>query len=361
MGKLDESLEEGEYSQEDYIKEDSGKEIGLCEQTNKLIEEKIDSSIDKVKNYFEGKFNDLTKVMELEKQLAENKKHLEQLKAKGKAMEDDDTFSELTVYKNAVEKDNKRGSSSSEDGLINTSDEVDQEKISQVSIDHFSERELWGRQTVVAEKSDKMTECKRDDVQPSTSAAARPERKDGNNVNNQAVERANKVVKDAKAAKVRVYEVSGMIDNKLNKLRAECGAMVGIRLSVDDDYLLVASHVDETIKQKIVNHEYVDFSKLLRWDRTNYGDDEDGQGQRMLMVNKGGMSYWILAFDKSSSINSFTRWDQAFRIFLDVYTSRFPERTSELIQYGHIIQTASYSFIWENVYLYDREFQRHME
>ena len=73
---MNKSLEEGECST------DESDDKGLDQQETKLIEEKIDSSMLKVKDYFEGKFNDLTRVMELEKQLAENKKHLEQLKVK---------------------------------------------------------------------------------------------------------------------------------------------------------------------------------------------------------------------------------------------------------------------------------------
>ena len=113
---LNKSLEEGECST------DEGDEKGLDQQATRLIEDKINSSMSKVKDYFEGKFNDLTRVMKLEKQLAENKKHLEQLKTKGKNVSiEEDTCSELTIYKNAVEQ--TRGSTSSEDDAIDTSGE----------------------------------------------------------------------------------------------------------------------------------------------------------------------------------------------------------------------------------------------
>ena len=81
----------------------------------------------------------------------------------------------------------------------------------------------------------------------------------------------------------------------------------------------------------------------------------------MMMVNKGGMSYWVPVSDKVTVINCFYKWDQAFRVFLDIYLGEYPERTSELIQYGHIIQMASCSYAWDNVYLYDRKFRRHIE
>ena len=126
---------------------------------------------------------------------------------------------------------------------------------------------------------------------------------------------------------------------------------------IDDDYLLVASHIDESTSLKVINHEYIDFSRLLRRDKNAYDEEQ----QKMMMVNKGGMSFWVPVSDRSTNIGSFTRWDQAFRFYLDIYTGVYPERTSELIQYGHIIQTAASTYVWENVYLYDREFRRHME
>ena len=79
----------------------------------------------------------------------------------------------------------------------------------------------------------------------------------------------------------------------------------------------------------------------------------------MVMVNKGVMSYWVPMAD-NMQITNYGKWDQAYRVFLDVYTTSHPERTTELMQYGHVIQTAAYSYTWDNVYMYDREFHRHM-
>ena len=43
-----------------------------------------------------------------------------------------------------------------------------------------------------------------------------------------------------------------------------------------------------------------------------------------------------------------------------IYTRRYPERATELIQYNHIIHTAALTYVWENVYLYDRDFRLHL-
>ena len=136
----------------------------------------------------------------------------------------------------------------------------------------------------------------------------------------------------------------------------ECGQEGRISSLMDEDYQLVASHVDEQTRQKIVQGEYVDFVKLIRKDRCT--EEEE---QKMIMVNKGGLSYWVPMTDRSQSISSYYKWDMAFCVFLDIYMNHHPNRTSELIQYGHIINTASMTYAWENVYLHDREFRRHME
>ena len=176
-----------------------------------------------------------------------------------------------------------------------------------------------------------------------------------------AEEKADHLVKEAEASKVYIYDVSGntenLIESGIEQIRTELGRCEKTNSCyVDDDYMLVASHLDETMHLKITNHEYVDFFKLLQRDHT-FKEDQ----QRMMMINKGGMSFWVPVNDKSTNISSFSKWDQAFCMFLDLYSGKYPERTSELIQNSHIIQTVSYSYAWENVYQYDREFFRHIE
>ena len=61
-----------------------------------------------------------------------------------------------------------------------------------------------------------------------------------------------------------------------------------------------------------------------------------------------------------NGINSFTKWEQAFRVFSNVYTQAYPGKSSELIQYNHTIYTAAQNFVWENVYAYDKEFRIHI-
>ena len=170
-----------------------------------------------------------------------------------------------------------------------------------------------------------------------------------------AEEWADKMIQEAEVTRARVYDLTGK-----EKLRLEHSLEMGqegrISSLMDEDYQLVASHMDEQTRQKIVQREYIDFVKLIRKDR--FTEEEE---QKMMMVNKGGLSYWVQMTDHSQAITSYHKWDMAFHVFLDIYMNHHLNRTSELIQYGYIINTASMSYAWENVYLYDREFQKHME
>ena len=125
---------------------------------------------------------------------------------------------------------------------------------------------------------------------------------------------------------------------------------------VDDNYVAVGSHIDSTLHEKILRSEYVDFAKLLPRDRS-YNEDN-----RMELINKGGQTFFIPACDKESShsISGFGKWEQAFRVFSRVFLQEYPECATELVQYNHVIYTASLSYTWENVYNYDREFRTHI-
>ena len=127
-------------------------------------------------------------------------------------------------------------------------------------------------------------------------------------------------------------------------------------LFVDEEYSMVGEQIDNNLRERIREGAYVDFVRLIPHDRLDYEED-----QRMEMVNRNGLSYWVPLKERdSTSINNFQKWEQAFRIFSKIYTEKFPEKATELIQYNCIIHSASLSFTWENVYSYDRDFRLHM-
>ena len=156
-----------------------------------------------------------------------------------------------------------------------------------------------------------------------------------------------RMIKEAESTKSRVTPAKGEDSNFNNFLQSAY---------VDEEYMIIGSHVDETLCRKILNHEYVDFAKLLPRDKVGMEDD-----QRMELVNHNGVSYWTpMANRELGSISNFSKWETAFRVYSNIYTNKYPKKASELIQYSHVIHTASLTYVWENVYYYDREFHIHM-
>ena len=160
-------------------------------------------------------------------------------------------------------------------------------------------------------------------------------------------ERARLVVQEAEKSKARIYSTKG------NEIIDANNQFVHT-IMVDENYMVIGSHIDEVMVRKIVNSEYVDFGKLIPRDKVLA--EEDG---RMEMVVRSGKMFWVPVND-SVNVNSFRRWEQAFRIYSNIYTKAFPHRSSELIQYNHIIHTISLSYTWDNVYTYDKEFRIHI-
>ena len=127
-------------------------------------------------------------------------------------------------------------------------------------------------------------------------------------------------------------------------------------MHVDEQYRLMGTHIDQTLKAKILNFEYVDFARLLPKDRITKEDDHC-----MELISRGGSTFFVLVSDRETSgITSFSRWEQAFRIYSNILTTTFPQKSPELLQYNQVIFTAAQTYAWENIYTYDREFRWHI-
>ena len=198
-----------------------------------------------------------------------------------------------------------------------------------------------------------------DNLRPGTSQGSNPQNRGVARLTDKEIakNRADQLVRQAEANKAKILEVSGEInsDNEDLQVRNNVSVHRHHPSLVDEDYLVVGGHVDELTRLRIENGEYIDFARLLPRDRQIEEDN------RMEIVNQNGRTFFVPATgSESGSITNFSRWEQAFRVFSNVYTRRFPERSAELIQYNHIIHTAALTFTWENVYLYDRDFRLHI-
>ena len=163
-----------------------------------------------------------------------------------------------------------------------------------------------------------------------------------------AEEQADKIVRDVEMARARMFEVPGKIGTTENLNTSQ----------IDEDYQMIDSHVDEVLKRKIQAMEYVELGKLIPKNRFLHNDDS--QHQRLEIVNKNGMSFLAPASDNSIVINSYGKWEQAFRIFSNILTTKFPGKSTELLQYNHTIHSASTTYAGDNVYAYNKEFRCHI-
>ena len=252
-----------------------------------------------------------------------------------------DQHSEITVYHNAVKNlILKRNSSLSEDNAINTSDETDPG--AHELIDRFiaDQRRAKGPATDGAQI---------DDQQSSTSGVQRSSDGDGSvevAEGQPKLDRVDKLIQQAELAKARIFNPPGK--GLYEQFSHVCA------VTTDENYMHLTAHVDETIQQKIEKGEYVDLGKLIPRDRVIQEEDN-----RMQLVLKDAKSYWVLIVEQTS-INSYVKWEKAFRVYADIYSRANPFQATKLIEYSHIIHTILRSYSWDCVYLYDKDFRLHM-
>ena len=135
----------------------------------------------------------------------------------------------------------------------------------------------------------------------------------------------------------------------------------GMGLS-DDEFFHLTCHIDKAMHDKIEKGDYVDLEKLLpKGGMPNLPNPNAGltDGNRLEWIQKDGHTFLAPVMDKNNKINSFRRWEQAFRMYATIYCGANPGRAKEIWQYISVINTASASYVWENVYSYDVIF-RHL-
>ena len=174
--------------------------------------------------------------------------------------------------------------------------------------------------------------------------------------------KANRLIQESEGCRAKIFDVPGnknfiqFSQPEMPRYELDLNNEFVHSAMVDENYQLVASHLDESIQEKIIRGDYIDFGKLVPKDRVITADD--GQYE---MIVRDGKTYWMPACSyETMEISNYHRWDQAFRVYSDVYVRAFPNRASELVQYSHLIHTASQSYVWENVYMYDKDFRLHL-
>ena len=128
---------------------------------------------------------------------------------------------------------------------------------------------------------------------------------------------------------------------------------VGTGIS-DDNFFHLSCHVDSTLMKKIEKGEFVELEKLLPKDKKRESEEN-----HLEWVHHEGSTFLAPVSDRMNKMSSFRKWEQAFRIYATVYCGANPHRSREVWQYVSVINTASSSFMWDNIYEYDTSF-RHL-
>ena len=157
----------------------------------------------------------------------------------------------------------------------------------------------------------------------------------------QVTEKAERLIIETEADKAHLYPMTG---NNHFQFTAQA----------NQEYLIMGAHIKELTLTKIEKGEYVDFGKLLPRDKVLSEEDS-----RLKLIVRDGKTFWV-PVSEMVVINGFSRWEQAFRIYSNIYTHKYPNRSTELIQYNHIIHSIAGIYVWDNVYAYDKEFRMHL-
>ena len=189
----------------------------------------------------------------------------------------------------------------------------------------------------------------------------------------EARERADRLILDAEHFKASITAPRGketlgneFIDQNVNQsddMRRVAGPTVFPTTQClptvdnDDDFFHLTCHIDPTLRSKIERGDFMDLEKLLPKTRFPHRIGEDN---RMEMVNREGMTYFVPISDHDNSINGIKRWDQAFRIYAAIYCKQNPTCPAEIWQYIYTIHTVASSFQWDNIAWYDYTFRQLM-
>ena len=125
----------------------------------------------------------------------------------------------------------------------------------------------------------------------------RGNRNDGHQNEDRQVDHGEEHICEAEASKARMFATPGNPDNLVNWSIVNPGCnqpelmqpnpMQQYSSVVDENYLVIGAHLDIAIQNKIVNNEYVDFSRLIPKDRIAKEEDH-----RMEIVNRGGQTFF---------------------------------------------------------------------
>ena len=118
--------------------------------------------------------------------------------------------------------------------------------------------------------------------------------------------------------------------------------------------VLISTHVPQSIKNKVLSYSYVDLGVLI--DTHN----PDKQEQFDLMPDRQTNNITLKASNKHVNITSFTLWNKAFHILIELTTCKWPHLCLPMVHYSHFINKQAGKFPFQQVYAYDKKFHHQM-
>ena len=132
---------------------------------------------------------------------------------------------------------------------------------------------------------------------------------------------------------------------------------VATYIDPDENFSHATCHVDEQNEERAKVGKWVKIVKFLP--KLDYVEED----KKTELINRNGFSFWISASSAKTEqkINSYAKWEQAFRAYASIFIKHNPQRSTEIMQYIQTINQASQSYQWHNVAKYDMLFRRLMD
>lgn len=113
---------------------------------------------------------------------------------------------------------------------------------------------------------------------------------------------------------------------------------------------LLTAHVSSALKEKIWNHQFIEFHSLLK--------KSPGETSKQTFQVVNGELIISPKEDTPRNLERIEVWSDAFVTFMSIYLERFPNEAQNLLQYFHNIRLAATKFSgWAN---YDKQFRLKM-
>lgn len=173
-----------------------------------------------------------------------------------------------------------------------------------------------------------------------------------------AQEKSAELVKQAELQKAELAKPPGENQNSL--MIEDLENKDNIDGSLDYLHNSETAHVDTATRDKIKADLHVELYRLLPRDLDLQDEDDN-----LVLTSKMGKTYHVPPLDREdNTIGTFKKWQIAFKVFMSVYIEEHPDRLKkplELIKYTQMIEGMTTTWIWENVFKYDKRHRKMMQ